>query len=353
MAKIIITKRKTMIWAILVAICALLLVAAPAWTAKPTPSPDSDGDGIIDTEDNCPTVKNPDQVDSNDDGIGDACTDLDSDLDGFPDSMEESGFDLPDGVVLAGTTSTTIPSCNDNPSGPCVDPHKPDLFVIIIRPDSGSLLPTDPLAIIEKFTNSNGIPVVPHELEALNPKSYSRDFTDSANVNTVVQSAVVVTELLDADAGPLGFAPTGGTPLSTSGQVTVYTNRVANAVDKLCGQAYFCDKKGSCDYYDVNTCESGGTNAISVNLDVGGNLFPLYDLYIQNVLAHEVWHVCSLAPLDSPEAVLYHFDPNTGWVMEQSIGTKGVMDRDGLVTVTLYISEEFNPDSRAAYKLIE
>ena len=40
----------------------------------PTPiSTDTDKDGIIDSLDNCPTVYNPDQLDSNTNGIGDAC----------------------------------------------------------------------------------------------------------------------------------------------------------------------------------------------------------------------------------------------------------------------------------------
>src|SRR5260221_311480 len=34
---------------------------------------DSDGDGVPDDLDNCPTVSNPDQKDSNFNGIGDAC----------------------------------------------------------------------------------------------------------------------------------------------------------------------------------------------------------------------------------------------------------------------------------------
>jgi hypothetical protein len=34
---------------------------------------DTDSDGVPDTPDNCPTVANPDQADSDHDCIGDAC----------------------------------------------------------------------------------------------------------------------------------------------------------------------------------------------------------------------------------------------------------------------------------------
>ncbi len=45
---------------------------------------DSDGDGVSDTIDNCPSVPNPSQSDIDGDGIGDAC-DTDNDNDGDPD----------------------------------------------------------------------------------------------------------------------------------------------------------------------------------------------------------------------------------------------------------------------------
>ena len=51
---------------------------------------DTDGDGVPDTSDNCPLVANPDQQDTDHDGIGDACETsvTDTDGDGVPDSID-------------------------------------------------------------------------------------------------------------------------------------------------------------------------------------------------------------------------------------------------------------------------
>jgi hypothetical protein len=51
------------------------------------PDVDTDGDGILDSVDNCPTVGNPNQLDFDVDGEGDAC-DTDDDGDGMPDAWE-------------------------------------------------------------------------------------------------------------------------------------------------------------------------------------------------------------------------------------------------------------------------
>ncbi len=48
---------------------------------------DPDADGIPDDLDNCPLTANADQTDTDRDGIGDAC-DPDDDNDGMPDSFE-------------------------------------------------------------------------------------------------------------------------------------------------------------------------------------------------------------------------------------------------------------------------
>ncbi|CAN5518616.1 hypothetical protein BH18THE2_BH18THE2_15220 [soil metagenome] len=53
----------------------------PTHTATPSPTPtpspslvaDYDKDGVEETQDNCPSTSNPDQKNSDGDGLGDAC----------------------------------------------------------------------------------------------------------------------------------------------------------------------------------------------------------------------------------------------------------------------------------------
>lgn len=52
---------------------------------------DSDNDGAEDSIDNCPSVPNPDQINTDDDGDGNVC-DPDDDNDGMPDDWETANF---------------------------------------------------------------------------------------------------------------------------------------------------------------------------------------------------------------------------------------------------------------------
>jgi len=83
---------------------------------------DGDGDGVVDEEDNCPLIANPDQLDTDNGGQGDAC-DTDDDGDSVLDGADNCPLTAnPDQLDSDGDSIGDV--CDSNPDVPLTDEEK-------------------------------------------------------------------------------------------------------------------------------------------------------------------------------------------------------------------------------------
>ncbi|MBK8699443.1 MAG: thrombospondin type 3 repeat-containing protein [Saprospiraceae bacterium] len=108
-------------------------------------APDSDGDGVNDFLDNCPNTQNANQLDCNNNGIGDACEPLDSDCDGIIDSLDNCpNYPNPFQTDLnnngIGDACEDFPKIGINQTNPKSEFHISNGSIFIDNPEKGLIL---------------------------------------------------------------------------------------------------------------------------------------------------------------------------------------------------------------------
>ena len=103
----------------------VVLLTATLLSGCDDAAPDADKDGVPDSRDNCPELENPDQLDLDNDGLGDLCDD-DQDGDGFAAGVDCDDRDLASTVELPFYADTDGDGLGD-----------PDTMVMACRQPSG------------------------------------------------------------------------------------------------------------------------------------------------------------------------------------------------------------------------
>jgi len=120
-------------------------VRLSAWTAASLSAQDTDGDGVLDSADNCPYSPNGDQANLDGDALGDACDD-DLDGDGHPNLPDAFPRDPAKWLATDGADlgATTAPAAEvGDPAGLAIG-TVPPARIGVYRPDTGDFtLDTD------------------------------------------------------------------------------------------------------------------------------------------------------------------------------------------------------------------
>jgi len=234
------------------------------------------------------------------DAYGGATGDYDND--GFTNGEECNGITFVSGNSIPGYSNRGQESDRTG----YLDPSGKDLFFILVRANP-TWIPADSPATIY----SAGLPVTVHEIQS---SDAGADRSVTSN-----QKAVMITESLNTGGDIFGSSEQG-TPNDLDG-AKVYTQRITNFVS------------GRCTGYTCNA----NPNTAGVPSVTGSE--PVTNLYIRNVIAHELGHVSKLTPTKD-RRFEWHYAPGSGTVMEQSASyTKS----NSAKTVTFYLSTQYTP----------
>ena len=242
------------------------------------------------------------------------CSDsFDLDCDGFLNTEEDGGIELPPGLTLLDGTTTFLPNFDDalpgTPREECVHQDTPDLFVIL-APETLIHIPADPLEFVSEPQVNDGLGITVHLLKS---SVTNRNITSS-------QKAAKITEDLDPVGNVLGFA-NQGTPNQIDLAV-IYTQRIINHVNSVCAGASQCKD------------------------DTGATGDDLHYKYIKHTLAHEFGHLLDLASKYDKKFGGHHYRTGTGVFMDQSVKYTKKGDK-----VIFYIGTTYTSDDQSKYKL--
>lgn len=279
----------------------------------------------------------------------------DFDKDGFTDVQECAGITLApgntllksDGTMIVSTTAAplTIPPCAAAALVPgalsrqnCVDPNTPDLFVILVRPASNSVLvamgldptataaaPRNRLPMLEFVSNSKAVGGLGLALHRLTTTRTDRRVMPVV-AGASAQKAIKFTENLTI-GNLVGFCQ-WGTPNSpsTGGQCTIYTAKVRAVVQAACGTGVACNLSGTDAAVD-------GVDAVVTK-------------YIKQAFAHEAAHAMLRTNSDVVEVPQHHLAAESNVITEEfevfKVAANGV---------TFYISDDFSSSDQANFRL--
>jgi hypothetical protein len=189
-------------------------------TSRGSTPPDTDGDGVPDSTDNCPSIANPivaswtdingtvhtnSQPDIDLDGVGDACDNCpnfpnadqkipvwykDADNDGYSDGTTLTQCNRPAGYKLASELVATSGDCNDNDpnvnpgKGNCPPPVVKLYDIVFDMPGYDIWLPTDGASVTVIATakvNGTPDPSIPVNFSVVNVTRYPGKYTNDPN----------------------------------------------------------------------------------------------------------------------------------------------------------------------------